>query len=193
MPNYDDYPVEGYVYNEPSGRPRPGIRYRNPVGDSHILRSIVTIFVVGCVLIAGFAWMERKNTLTEWALGEDRFECSFGPSGGVESFIFDPITALAHYPELADAPGLRLFVEAKTLPKKRLVGSNTVIFNTSGVDWRSTELLRLSAYVAVDAEPQEHVGMCDVELLIVEDATDVPDNAPTPLPCGNSFVCFDRR
>jgi len=192
MPNYDDYPIEGYVYDEPSGRPRPGVRYRNPSGDVRVLRSIVILFLVGCVLVGGFAWMERKNTLTEWALGDDRFECSFGPTGGVESFVIDTASTIDHYPEVADAAGLQLLIEAKTLPEKRLVGETTIRFDTREVDWETPDLLLLSAHVAVDAEPNELVGMCDVHLAIVPDATGLPANAPTPVPCGETFTCWNR-
>jgi len=91
---FDTHPVEGYVHQETDGRPRSGVRYRNPGGDRRVLRGLAVLFVGGCLLGALSGWVGMGSTtergsaqrvaptpspsysLTEVAFGGHRVKCA---------------------------------------------------------------------------------------------------------------------
>lgn len=191
VPSYENHPVEGYIFNEPDGRRRPGRRYRNPVGDKKVLQTFVAMFVLLSLAIGLYTWVdvESRNTLTEWAFGDDSIPCSPGASGNLV-LPLDLRSMIEHYPELEHAAGLELKVEGRVFRPRRLLTTERVIYDVSDFDWttRSYSSLHLtlessSQWLPVPDEPRPRkfsVNLCDLELRMINDPGDVPAGAAHP-------------
>jgi len=98
---------------------------------------------------------------------------------------------LERYPEVETAAALQLVVEAKTLPGQDLAGTTTITYDLGEVDWTAGSGLRLLAPIEVDDDMASAVGMCDLELSIVDT---VPADAVRPVACNLTFDgCLNLR
>lgn len=191
MPKYDNYPVEGYVGDEPGGRPRSGNRYRSAGGDRKVLIFGIALVALVSLAVVAFAWTERANTLTEYAFGDDRHECGVEAGAVTLQFRMDVDEVADKQSAALEAPGFQLDVSVKTLRDQDEVAKVTRFFDTTGFAWDTDRAIFDVVVEGVAKQAADPIGICDVELTPLAPGSSIGPDAIVPRACNDSeTTCY---
>lgn len=185
--NSEDLPIEGYIHDERDGRPVEGRRYRNPSGDSRILKGIVGLFLLICTAVIAFGLYSRPNSLTEYAFTHELHACteSFGDIMRTDEqirLIVDTEQVVNKEPEVLDAAGLRLVIEILD-EDRQLLATHQTAFDTRDYGWDTAGLILDTA-----VDQPDGLAMCDVTLSRIGTAAELGATEPVkPCDCVGSY------